>query len=186
MPGLNFLSFPILKTNRLLLRKLRKSDFKAIRILRSDESVNKYLNRIPAASNEDAIEFIKKIQKGILNGEYLYWAIILKDSNSLIGAIGLWNFSEKEMEAEIGFELIPMYQNKGLMTEALTVVVEYGLNIIKLRKINAFTHKENLSSKRLLLKSNFQLNKADTNVDFNVEEELDHYYLSKDNLIAQP
>ena len=57
----NFSSFPILSTERLTLRQLAINDDQEIFKLRYDKEINKYLNREPSISNEDARIFIKKI-----------------------------------------------------------------------------------------------------------------------------
>jgi ribosomal-protein-alanine N-acetyltransferase len=41
---------------------------------------------------------------------------------------------------EVGYGLNPAFQNKGIMTEALKCVIDYGFNELKLIKIEAFTH----------------------------------------------
>ena len=60
MLTINFTPFPNLATNRLLLRKLTPEDDRDIYYLRSDESVNYYLNRDKAESLNDAKAFIEK------------------------------------------------------------------------------------------------------------------------------
>ena len=50
----NFKPFPVLKTERLTLRKLASTDDNEIFALRSNENVNKYLDRKPSKSIDDA------------------------------------------------------------------------------------------------------------------------------------
>jgi ribosomal-protein-alanine N-acetyltransferase len=63
MTGKSFTPFPVLKTERLTLRQLISSDDKEIFALRSDDNVNKYLDRKPSKSLEDAKNFIRTINK---------------------------------------------------------------------------------------------------------------------------
>ncbi len=60
------------------------------------------------------------------------------------------------MKAEIGYELLPGYQGKGLMQEAASKVLEFGFQHIGLDSLEAYTHTENQSSTRLLEKLNFK------------------------------
>src|SRR3982751_1592761 len=115
----SFTPFPVLTTTRLLLRRLSIDDAPEIFALRSDPIVNKYLERIKARSIEDAVDFIKKINFGIDADQSIYWAISFKGELGLIGTICLWNFSDEENKAEIGYELLPSYHGKGIMHEAL-------------------------------------------------------------------
>jgi ribosomal-protein-alanine N-acetyltransferase len=43
-------------------------------------------------------------------------------------------FSSDKTMAEVGYELLPDYHRKGIMSEALSVVLEYGLNTLGCRK----------------------------------------------------
>ncbi len=157
MKQLNFSPFPTLTTERLILRQLKNSDDAAIFLLRSDNSVNKYIDRPKQININEANEFIKMINDGINNNKWTYWAICLKNIPELIGTICLWNFSDDKTTAEIGYELKPSFQGKGLMNEALRCIINYGFQTIRLKKIDAYTHKENIGSLKLLEKNNFKL-----------------------------
>lgn len=155
MNNINFTPFPILTTERLVLRKLKFEDENEISFLRSDESINKYIDRPKTVTNEDAKKFIDKINAGIKNNDWIYWAITTKDNNKLIGTICLWNFSEEKDIAELGFELSTEYQGKGIMQEALAKIIEYGFENLNLKKLEAYTNQQNIPSLKLLEKNNF-------------------------------
>src|SRR5579871_6749068 len=118
-----FIPFPNLKTERLIFRQLNADDKDEIFKLRSDESVNQFLDRPKANSIDDALQFIDKIDGFIKNGESIMWAIVLKDDPKLIGTICLWNFQNENTEAEIGYELLPEFQGKKIMQEAISASV---------------------------------------------------------------
>lgn len=164
---MHFISFPKLTTKRLILRYLNETDCSAIFALRSDDVVNKYLDRPKMKNIDEANEFIKNINDGISLNKWLYWGICSKNNPELIGTICLWNFSNDKTTAEIGYELIPSFQGKGLMGEALKSIVNFGFQEIELKKIEAFTHIDNLSSKHLLEKNDFKL-EVDRTDDTNV------------------
>ena len=73
-----------------------------------------------------------------------------------MGTICLFDFSDDNSKAEIGFELLPAYQGKGIMQEAASKVVVFAFQQIGLKTIDACTHPENLGSIRLLEKLNFE------------------------------
>ncbi|MEO6405014.1 MAG: GNAT family N-acetyltransferase [Ferruginibacter sp.] len=149
-----FEPFPILKTDRLILRQLVITDDNEIFSLRSDANVNKYLDRQPGKSIEDAQSFIQTIIENVKKNDSIYWAISL--SGKLIGTICLFEFADDNRKAEIGYELLPGYQGKGLMQEAASKVLEFGFQQIGLNSIEAYTHSENQKSARLLEKFNFK------------------------------
>ena len=168
MPALNLTSFPQLMTERLLLRRLSEADAHDLLMLRSNEQVNQFLDRPACIDLEAARSFIAKIEKGIDNKQSLYWVITLKGNDKLIGTICLWNFDADKMQAELGFELFPGLQGKGIMREALSEVLAFGFKELKLKTITALTNPGNLPSIKLLEKTGFL---ADINYSLVTKEE---------------
>ena len=159
----NFKPFPVLKTERLTLRQLVSSDATEIFAIRSDDNVNKYLNRNPSKSIDDAKTFIQTINENIQRNDSIYWAITFSGADKLIGTICLFDFSDDNFKAEIGYELLPGFQRKGIMQEATSKVIDFGRQRIGLNSIEAYTHFENQSSTRLLEKFNFKKHGVDGN-----------------------
>ncbi|MFS1511589.1 GNAT family N-acetyltransferase [Chengkuizengella sp. SCS-71B] len=155
MININFTPFPDLSTERLELRQLDITDKYEIFALRSDEKVLEFQEREKLKSIDEASNFISKIKKGISNNEWVFWAITQKVDSKLVGGICLWNISKEFSRADIGFELFPNYQGKGIMQEAITAVIEYGFKNMKLNSIVAFTHMNNSKSITLLKRNNF-------------------------------
>ncbi len=151
----NLPPFPVLTTERLTLRQLLDSDDTEIFALRSNEQVNRYLDRKPSESIEDAQRFIATINENLLKQNTIYWAITGNNRDELIGTICLFHFSEDRSGAEIGFELLPRFHRKGLMQEAAEKVVSFAFHDLGLTSIEASAHRENVSSARLLEKLNF-------------------------------
>ncbi len=149
-------TFPTLTTERLTLRQPLESDVQEIFLLRSDTMVNKYLDRQPSETLEEALSFIKKVNENFSNNNGCYWAITHTDNKKLIGTICLFDFSDELKKCEIGYELLPNYQGKGIMNEALEKIIEFTFQTLGLETIDAFTHKDNQSSTRLLQKFNFE------------------------------
>ena len=156
MADRNFTPFPVLKTERLTLRQLLSSDDKEIFALRSNETVNKYLDRKPCKAMDDAQTFIQAINKNIQRNDSIYWAITLNGTDKLIGTICLFDFSDDNFKAQIGYELLPDFHGKGIMQEATAKVIDFGIQHMGLNSIKAYTHLKNQSSTRLLKKFNFK------------------------------
>jgi len=156
MHNQNFTPFPVLVTERLILRQLSLGDENQILLLRSDEEVNKFLDRTRATSLEDARNFIVKINDNISRNESLFWGINLKNDPGLIGTICLWNLSVDENKAELGYEMLPAFQGKGLMQEAVLKILQFGFEIMQLRTIEAWLRADNSNSIKVLEKNNFK------------------------------
>jgi ribosomal-protein-alanine N-acetyltransferase len=145
--------FKALNTERLVLRRLNDSDIPNLFIMRSDQETNQYVDVRLDISYEDTKVYIDKMNKGIDENEWLIWGIEL--NHELIGSISLWNFSDDEKEAELGYGLAKKYFHQGYMSEALSKVIDYGFNELNLDRIFAFTSIDNEPSKKLLSKKGF-------------------------------
>jgi ribosomal-protein-alanine N-acetyltransferase len=167
----SFTPFPILITERLTLRQPVMSDAQEIFTLRSDSEINKYLDRQVSNTIEDARDFIHKVTHNI---DSLYWAITLSSKNILVGTICLYGFSDEESKCEIGYELLTNFQGQGIMKEAAEKVIDYAFNTIKVQKIEAFLHRDNHSSIKLMDKLSFR----NSNERDKTNPELIRYHLS--------
>lgn len=152
----NFSPFPVLTTKRLLLRELTLNDAPELFFLRSDETVLKYVGREPAKSVEEVYNFIEMIRRAVNNNESIFWAIAWADEpDKLIGSICFWQLQPENYRAEIGYNLHPDHWGKGIITEAIETVLQYGFENMNLHSIEARTHPGNTGSTRSLEKNGF-------------------------------
>lgn len=156
MNELNFSPFPVFTTERLTLRQLTDSDAEVIAVLRSNDIVNQYINRAKQKSVEEVLDFIHKMNEGFTRNQNLYWAVCLKDTATLIGTCCMWSFSADNTLAEMGYELHPDFHRKGFIHEAIQPLIHYAFEKLSLQKLEAYTHRDNLGSIRLLQKNNFK------------------------------
>ena len=155
---MNIQTFPKIKTERLILRKIEESDSDIILFLRSDKTINKFIDRPEnrrTKNRSDAIKHIKKLNVETENNKCFAWGITLKNDPKIIGTICLWNFSKNYKIAEVGYDLNPKFQRKGIMSEALNSVINFGFIELGIDRIEAFTHIQNKNSKKLLEKNGF-------------------------------
>jgi ribosomal-protein-alanine N-acetyltransferase len=163
---LNIDTSPVLETERLKLRQVTLEDANEVFFLRSDKDVGKYIARAPEKSIKDAENFITARQKDIKQHKISYWAITIKGNDTLVGSICLWNFTNNNTVAELGYDLHPDFQKKGIMNEALELVLNFGFNKLNFYQIEAFTQKKNLSSVALLKRHKFQQHPSRTDEGF--------------------
>jgi ribosomal-protein-alanine N-acetyltransferase len=159
MTEFSFTPFPYLTTEHYTLRQLSAWDENELFAIRSDIDVAEYLDRPLAKSVEEIRQFIEKINNSISKNESIYWVINYKDESKLIGSICLWNISWEESKAEIGFELLPAYQGKGIIQEVLPVIIEFAFKNMKLNLIEGEVDADNLKSIALMVKNGFAYNR---------------------------
>lgn len=156
MLEINFLPFTKLKTERLLMRQVNANDAETLLALRSNDEVMKYIPRPYLKNKEDALELIAMFDDKIENGIGINWGItFLNKPEQIIGIIGHYRIKPEHYRAEVGYMLFPEYNGKGIVSEALQKVVDYGFNDMKLHSIEAILDPENKGSERVLLKNGF-------------------------------
>jgi ribosomal-protein-alanine N-acetyltransferase len=147
--------FPELNTDRLRLRELIFEDTEQLLAIRSNDDINRFIGRSSIQTAEAVNEFITARRKDITDKQGVYWGIELKRSGKLIGAICYWNLNHEAISAEIGYELLPSEQGKGLMKEAVDSVIAYGFDEMKLDTITAWPSPANVRSVQLLERHHF-------------------------------
>jgi [ribosomal protein S5]-alanine N-acetyltransferase len=151
----NFNPFPVLTTERLVLRQFTPDDIPSILALRFDEKVAEYLIRPMLHNEEETGAYINKMNAGIANNEFIIWGITLKGIDKVIGSICLWNFEKQHFRGEVGYEMQVQYWGKGIMREALSAIIQYGFNTLHMHTVAAIVSPGNAASIRLLERAGF-------------------------------
>ncbi|PXY46588.1 GNAT family N-acetyltransferase [Flavobacterium hydrophilum] len=155
MLNFNFAPFPIVETDRLILRRITNDDVNEVFELRSNPETMKYIPRPLAKTTEDALEHIAMIEEKIATNNGINWGITLKDNLKVLGIIGYYRLQPENYRAEIGYMLLPEFHGKGIITEAVKRLITYGFNDLKLHSIEAVIDPENFASEKVLQKCNF-------------------------------
>ena len=155
-----------LETERLTLKEIDEGHADDILKIRGNEVINQYVTRNSPKTNYDALAFILHIKRKTQDKEIIFWGISYKNQRELMGTICLWNFSKDGKTAEVGYELLPDFHKRGIMSEALKSVVHYGFDELHLQEIVAKTNKLNENSRQLLLRHHFTLEEEHTDEGF--------------------
>lgn len=149
------LTFPVLETERLMLRQLRTEDSTDLYHYFSKDEVTEFYDLDSFTELQQAENLIRIFNDRFINGQGIRWGITLKTEDKVIGTCGFHNWSKKHYKAEIGYELSPEYWGKGIMSEVLREVIHYGFKEFELNRIEAWTYPDNIKSRKRLEKSGF-------------------------------
>ncbi|WP_427110674.1 GNAT family N-acetyltransferase [Lysinibacillus xylanilyticus] len=138
-------------TARLTLRPISLDDLDAMFNYTSSESVARYVTWEPHTRLDDTKEFVEFILNGYQQGNHLLWGI--EYDQKLIGTIDFVAIDDKHKFAEIGYVLSEDFWNKGIPTEAVKKLIDYGFNELKLVRIQARCFEENIGSQKVMEKS---------------------------------
>ncbi|MGF6848873.1 ribosomal-protein-alanine N-acetyltransferase [Chitinophaga sp. W3I9] len=145
--------FPELYTSRLKLRKVERDDLGALLKYANNKRISEnILNISYPYKEEDAAFWIDLALKAYVTGERVVFAINLKEHNEFIGAVGL-SIDTRHNHAEMGYWIGEPFWGKGLMTEAVKEVLNFGFNTLHLHKIYATVFPDNSASEKILINS---------------------------------
>ena len=146
----------ILKTDDLQLRPSNPTDAEGMLAMLSDHESMKYWSDQPISDLDTAIEVLDKDLESDAQGNSMCWAITFKGQDKMIGKCILFQFSQENHRAEIGYILNRKYWRQGLTYQALGAVIDFAFNTLKLHRIEADIDTENLASIGLLEKLGFK------------------------------
>jgi ribosomal-protein-alanine N-acetyltransferase len=147
--------FPELKTDRLLLRQFNENDLENVFKGLSHPDIIQYYG-VSYQTLEDTKEQMKFFADLELTGTGIWWAVCSPDNQTFYGAGGLNNLSKAHKKAEIGFWLLTDFWGKGIMTEAMPLICDYGFEHLGLHRIEGFVETDNANCKSAMAKLKFQ------------------------------
>ncbi|WP_032120991.1 GNAT family N-acetyltransferase [Clostridium amazonitimonense] len=147
--------FPVLETERLILRQINSKDRQAIFEIYGDAKVAEYDWFSPIDREEKAITFIEHFNKEFEAQEEITFGIVRKEDGAFIGCCCLGDFDDDASRSEIGYVLKRREWNKGYATESVKALVTFGFETMDLNRIEAFITPGNDASIAVLKKAGF-------------------------------
>lgn len=156
MLAINFQPFPNLESERLVLRRLKDSDTPEVFKIRSNPERMKFVPR-PLLQNEgEALAMIQMMNSKIDENTDINWGVCLKDSDKIIGFMGFYRVQPESYRTEIGYMILPEYDGKGYVSEAVTTMLKYAFHTVGFHSIEAVIDPNNFASEKVLLKNGFR------------------------------
>jgi len=173
-----------LETPRLILRQFTLKDaHQMFKNYCNDFEVCKYVTWNEHGKVENTREYLKTFVFNYADTELYRWAIVLKETSEVVGAIDAVKVDHENKLVEIGWVLAKRYWSQGLMTEAGKTIVAYlfdqGFEIIH-AKFDA----RNIGSGKVMSKIGMYVSGLEKDVaykDKNDKVDLIHFELSKKN-----
>lgn len=147
-----FSHLPELTTSRLTLRKMLVADTADMYEYACRPDVTKYLTWNPHPDRDYTREYLQYLGSRYATGMFYDWAIIYEPDCKMVGTCGFTSFNCSSDSAEVGYVLNPTYWGKGIVNEALTRVLRFGFEELKLHRIEARFMEGNDRSLRVMEK----------------------------------
>lgn len=144
--------FSRIESERLLLRRFKDSDLAPFMAYRNDPEVAKYQGW-DSCDQHEAMAFIREMESSTrpgVPGEWFQFAIESKETGALVGDCALRVDEHEPYRAEIGFTLARAHQGKGLASEAVSRLLDYAFDTLRLHRVEAIADCKNAPSVALL------------------------------------
>lgn len=157
-----------LPTKRLILRSFEKSDALDVERMAGNPEVARMTLNIPHPYLPGmGLEWISTHKLGWEDRSRISYAIILAETDQLVGAIGL--VVNLEQEAELGYWIGQEHWGCGYCTEAAEKLIEYGSKELRFMRITARHLASNPASGRVMQKCGMKLSGTSEGNDRNGE-----------------
>lgn len=154
-----FDQFPIIKLkNNIFLREIQLDhDYSDFYKYITRPQVAKYLSSDDIPSNIESA----RIELGYWERMYIrkasiYWAIALEEKNKIIGTAGFNFWNQEQRRSEISYDLDPEFWGKGIMTDSIEAITNFGLEEMKVQRIQATVAIDNFASIKVLEKNGYK------------------------------
>jgi RimJ/RimL family protein N-acetyltransferase len=141
----------MLSSERLLLRELVESDWKAVLAYQSDPLYLQYY-RWTHRTAGDVQSFLQTFidQQQDLPRYCFQFAVVLRAGDELVGNCGIRKSVPSAREAEIGFEFDPAHWGRGYAAESAGLLLAFGFEVLRVHRIWARCLAENRPASRVL------------------------------------
>ena len=146
----------ILETQRLYLREMTLSDFDSLcKILQDEQTMYAYEG---AFSDIQSREWLDKQLFRYQQWGFGLWAVVLKESDQMIGQCGLTMQPWKEKELlEVGYLFQRQYWHRGYATEAAKACIDYAFRVLNASEVYSMIRDINIASQKVALRNGMTL-----------------------------
>ena len=146
-----------LETERLFLRRFTAEDAEGFfQNVTSDSEVNRFLTWPLHESVEDTKKLLEGWVERYENLERYCWAIVLKETEDVIGTIAAPTVKNRVEAVEVTYCIGSKWWGQGLVPEALQIVMKYMFAEVQVNRIEAGFDANNPNSGRVMEKVGMQ------------------------------
>lgn len=143
---------PVLLTQRLKLREMKRSDYKDMFEYASDPQVTRFLLWAPHETPEQTKRYLKQVESAYKKGQFFDFGVELRGTGKFIGTCGIVTYDLANSSAEIGYVLNPLYWGMGIAAEAASRVIAFCFDELDLHRVEARYMLGNDRSRRVMEK----------------------------------
>ena len=147
----------LIETERLLIREMQQSDFDALCSILCDEEVMRPVYE-SAFSPDEAQNWLNRHLKRYEDYGFGLWAVVLKETNEMIGQCGLTLQQWKEKKLlEIGYLFQKAYWHRGYAVEAAIACREYAFTVPDADSVCSMIRDTNIASQNVAVRNGMKI-----------------------------
>ena len=146
---------PLIKTERLILRRYKESDIDAIYEIITDSRLATYI-KFPNLTKEEELENIKLWISEADESKYERWVIERISDGAVVGNIDVNTIVKKHNYCNVGYTIRYDYWGNGYASEALKAVSDYLLDVRGYYLVECSCNELNKQSSKVMLKAGFK------------------------------
>ena len=145
----------ILETERLYLREMNQADFKSLcKILKDEETMAAYEG---AFHDSEVQEWLDRQISRYQRWRFGLWAVILKETDEMIGQCGLTMQPWKDREVlEIGYLFERLHWHQGYGIEAAAACKKYAFEVLNAGEVCSIIRDTNTASQKVAVRNGME------------------------------
>ncbi len=145
----------ILETERLYLREMNQADFKSLcKILQDEETMAAYEG---AFHDSEVQEWLDRQISRYQKWGFGLWAVILKETDEMIGQCGLTMQPWKDKEVlEIGYLFERLHWHQGYAIEAAAACKKYAFEVLNAGEVCSIIRDTNTASQKVAVRNGME------------------------------
>ncbi|MBQ4121286.1 MAG: GNAT family N-acetyltransferase [Clostridia bacterium] len=145
-------SNPVLNGDRIVMRKITKTDAQDMYDYACDPEVTRYLLWQPHESLSYTKRYLDEVMRQYKAHNFFDFAIVCKEDGRMIGTCGFTRLDPVNHSAEIGYVLSPAYWGRGIASEAVEIILRFAFCNLGVHRVEARYMPGNAASRRVMEK----------------------------------
>lgn len=171
----------MIETERLIIREMVQSDLNALCKIMCDEEVMRAAYE-SAFSIDEVQGWLNRHLKRYEDYGFGLWAVVLRETNEMIGQCGLTMQGWRDKEVlEIGYLFQKAYWHKGYATEAVIACKEYAFSVLNANSVYSIIRDTHIASQNVAVRNGMNIIDKDTKNFRNIDMEFFLYGVDRAN-----
>jgi ribosomal-protein-alanine N-acetyltransferase len=132
-----FDSFPVLNTERFVLRRMTLGDAPRLFEMLRDPHVARFTAHRPLRGMPEAVELVRNVGLDFATRRAVRWAVSHDPQGPLVATVGLHDWDRYHRVINVGFDVDREKWGQGIATEILSAVTQFTSDVLDVNRVQA-------------------------------------------------